>query len=81
MAFEETDDDGFICHCDGDGCNIIARVPTDDFWFAVAEIKARSWRITRNRYGDWEHFCSKCWRKRTANVAEFLNRKPRANRG
>jgi hypothetical protein len=82
MSLEETEHE-FIWHCDD--CNIVAKFPRDDFWSALAELKMRNWKITKEREGredhGWSHLCGKCRRKSSqSNVAEFLNRKPRSNR-
>jgi hypothetical protein len=81
MSFEDTSD-AFIWRCDG--CDKIAEFPAHDFWRAVAELKARNWKFTRDAQGTeydcWMHLCSKCRPKAATNVADFLARKPRASR-
>jgi hypothetical protein len=75
MTLEE--DNGFIWRCDD--CGRTASFPRYEFWHALSELKARSWRFARNRDGEWEHTCSKCSRKQAAtNITEFLNRKAKA---
>jgi hypothetical protein len=61
MSFEETKE-GFFWTCNH--CGVVAEFPPFDFWRALAELKARGWRIERDEegggYGDWAHYCAKC---------------------
>jgi hypothetical protein len=75
MSFEENSE-SFIWTCDD--CGRTASFPGYEFWHALSELKARCWRITRNRDGEWEHTCSQCSRKAPTNVKDFLARKGRA---
>jgi hypothetical protein len=77
MTLEE--DCGYTWRCDD--CGRAASFPGYEFWHALSELKARSWRIARSYDGEWVHTCSQCSRKQAANVADFLNRKPRASQG
>jgi hypothetical protein len=74
MSFEENDQ-SFIWTCNG--CGHVAEFPPLDFWRALSELKARGWKIERDREeGDWIHYCRRCRPKAATNIAEFLNRKP-----
>jgi hypothetical protein len=80
MSFEESPD-ASIWRCDT--CGLVADFPPHDFYRSLSELKARGWRIERDRENrQWVHYCGKCWRAQGAsNIAEFLDRKPRASRG
>jgi hypothetical protein len=47
-----------------DRCGLTAVFPRTSFWSALAELKARGWRVTRDQstqeYGAWIHYCGKC---------------------
>jgi hypothetical protein len=80
MSFEENDE-SFLWRCDG--CGLAAEFPSVDFYRSLSELKNRGWRIVPERDPEegraWTHYCSRCWRKRAAgNVADFLNRKAKA---
>jgi hypothetical protein len=70
MSFEENDE-SFLWRCNG--CGLVADFPPLDFWRALSELKARGWKIERDREEGWIHYCRKCRPK--TNVADFLNRK------
>jgi hypothetical protein len=77
MSFEENDQ-SFIWTCNG--CGHVAEFPPLDFYRSLSELKARGWKIERDREErDWLHYCRKCWKAQAAtNVTEFLNRKAKA---
>ena len=84
MSFEENSE-SFIWRCDT--CGRVADFPPGNFWGALAELKARNWRIARRDEGTedvcWVHYCSRCRKKSVGaatNVAEFLNRTSRGSR-
>ena len=66
MSFEEYED-SFVWKCDF--CGRSAEFPPDDFWSALAELKSRGWRISREDDG-WTHRCSRC-RKSAAELLDM----------
>lgn len=50
---------GFLVECDGAGCkeNFSVFGDYDDLFIAIW---AEGWRITKDRDGEWVHFCQKC---------------------
>jgi hypothetical protein len=77
--FQENSE-SFLWTCDD--CAHVAEFPPLDFWRALSELKARHWQIIRTEDG-WQHLCSRCRGKKSgaSNIADFLDRKPRASRG
>jgi hypothetical protein len=41
-----------------------------NFRACVDELKARGWRISRERYGEWDHRCAKCKAKADAGLLD-----------
>jgi hypothetical protein len=74
MSFEENDQ-SFIWQCNS--CGHVAEFPPLDFYRSLSELKARGWRIERDREErDWIHYCRRCWKAQAAtNVTDFLARK------
>jgi hypothetical protein len=68
MSFEEFDD-CFIWRCDG--CGLHADFPPRSFFGALAELKARGRRISRDGEG-WAHSCGKCKAKADAGLLDRL---------
>ena len=60
MSFDEFED-AFVWRCDGCGLSAeFERGPPGTFRACVDELKSRGWRISRDRYSDWDHRCAKC---------------------
>jgi hypothetical protein len=70
--FEEHED-CFVWRCEN--CGLRAEFPPSNFFACKDELKARGWRIWRDREGDWNHLCGKCVRKEAKGV-HVLDRKP-----
>jgi hypothetical protein len=70
MGFSEHED-CFVWQCDK--CGHSAVFPLDDFWGAVAELKARRWEFSRDGE-DWYHTCQKC-RRTAAQILDMPSNK------
>jgi hypothetical protein len=73
MSFEEYED-CFVWQCDD--CSLRAEFPPGDFWGALAELKARGWRIWREEDG-WTHRCARCKKTGAEILATPFSRESR----
>jgi hypothetical protein len=70
MSFDEFED-CFVWRCDGCGLTAeFTRGQPGTFRAAVDELKARGWRISRDRHGEWNHRCAKCAKAVDAGILD-----------
>ena len=51
---------GFDMECNGCGQVEYFDFDWDNFNAMIAEAKAGGWKIFKDEYGEWMHFCSEC---------------------
>lgn len=55
--------------CDGAGCDESDFFDDPDFQDMIDEIKSNGWKITKNKFGEWVHYCPEC-RKKIENAGK-----------